>query len=426
MRRLFQWLHLRTSLVIKLFVPLALFSATLIALMAGLTSIALHREITQQYYQRARGAALLLTYEINEENLLGDPAALARHLRSLSELYPEFHRISIYARVNGSYRVIASTDATRLGRAAEPHDLEPLRTGEIHLREMRKEGRRVLEVNHPLYQGGQVVAVLGAYVSLAERDRKLADLLAWTVTIAVLAFGGLLGLLYLILRRAILRPLYALVRAARRVAAGDFQAHVPYFEGEEYAAKGMRYELAHVIRAFNAMIRRIRRDRERLRDLATRDPLTGLYNRRYFEEIVRQELARARCHRQPFAIVIIDLDGLRQINNRFGHLAGDELLRRAADFLRWNTREGDVLVRWGGDEFLILMPRTNLRQAARAVERLKAALAAWNVGADERERLSLSMGLSGWEPGRELEDVLREADARMYEDKYGGPFAISG
>jgi diguanylate cyclase (GGDEF)-like protein len=372
----------------KLFVPLALFSVGLIALMAGLAYTTLHREITQQYNQRARGVALLLVDEIGEEDLLNQPAALSRSIRRMGELYPEFYRISVYAPADGSYRVIASTDDAYVNREAEPHDLGPLRTGEVHLWEGVEEGRRVLEVNSLLRQQGRTVAVLGAHISLEERDRKLADLLRRTVAISVLAFLGLLGLLYLILRSAILRPLYALTGAARRVATGDFEAHVPCYEGKGSGKVG--YELVHVIRAFNAMILRIRRDRERLRELAIRDPLTGLCNRRYFEEATRREIARARRDHQPFTVAIIDVDGLREVNNRFGHLAGDELLRRAADFLKRHTREADELIRWGGDEFLILMPQTDLRQAARVAERLKAALAEWNRGEGAQERLSLT------------------------------------
>lgn len=428
MQRLLRHLHVRTSLLLKLFVPLALFSVGLIALVTGLAYTALHREITQQYDQRARGVALLLARQIGEEDLLDRPAALSRFIRRLQELYPEFYRISIYAPVGGTYRVIASTDEAYIQREAELHDLKPHQTGEIYLTEGVEEGRPFLEVNVPLRQGeeegGRIVAVLGAYVSLEERNRKLADLLRRTVAIAVLAFGGLLGVLYGVLRSAILRPLYALTDAARRVAAGDFEAHVPYYEEKGFRKIG--YELVHVIRAFNAMLRRIRRDRERLREMAVRDPLTGLHNRRYFEEAVRREIARAHRHDQPFAILILDVNGLRRVNNRFGHLAGDELLRRVAEFLRRNTREIDEKIRWGGDEFLILMPQTDLLQAARRAERLKEALAEWNRCAEEPERVHLSIGFSCWEPGRALEEVLREADSRMYEDKYGGSSVIRG
>jgi diguanylate cyclase (GGDEF)-like protein len=119
----------------------------------------------------------------------------------------------------------------------------------------------------------------------------------------------------------------------------------------------------------------------------------------------------------PPPVAVVDVNGLREVNNRFGHMAGDDLLRRAAEFLRRNVRGSDEVVRWGGDEFLILMPQTDDAQAAAAARRLKDAVAAHDGGSSAAILLSISIGVSAWAPGRSLEDIVGAADARMYEEK---------
>lgn len=98
---------------------------------------------------------------------------------------------------------------------------------------------------------------------------------------------------------------------------------------------------------------------------------------------------------------------------------GDELLRRTARFLKENVRASDEVVRWGGDEFLILMPRTDGTQAAGVVRRFMTLLGSHN-GDYGGVPVNFSIGVSIWEPGRDVEDLLREVDARMYEQKRGG------
>lgn len=425
MRELIRRLHLMTGLSVKLFVPVALFSAAIIATVAWVNALGLNRELTEQYRQRALGAAVLFAHEVSETDILKDSAATARHIRELKTFYPDFLRISIYAQAGNAYRVIASSDDALVGAEAEPQDKVALLTGKLSSHEELVGGRRVLEIHYPLRRGDQIVASLGVYVPLTERDRALAALLWRVAALAALTLAGLLGVIYVVARTAVLTPLRSLLEATERVAAGDVDVEIPSSLVETPRVE-VRYEVIRFARAFDAMVREIRQDRERLRDLAISDPLTGLHNRRYFEEIIRREVAQAARYRTPFAVAVIDVNGLRETNSRFGHLAGDQILQLTADFLRRNVRSSDEVFRWGGDEFLILMPHTDAHQARVAARRLKAAAADHNRTHGERERLDFSIGLSSWEPGRDREEILQEADARMYEDKRGTRSAGSG
>lgn len=415
MRTLFRRLHLMTDLGTKLFVPVGLLTAVIVAMVAWVSAQALSREVTKQYEQRARGAAALFNHEFGETDLLQNSAELGRLICDLLASYPEFYRVTIYGQVGEVYQAIASTEPARVGAKAGAHDVEPLRTGNAYLREEVEEGHRILEIDYPLMRDGRPVATLGAYFLLADRDREVAALLREIAALAALTMAALLGIVYVVARTAVLAPLRSLLSATERATAGDLAVDI--LSGrEETRRTGVRNEIVRFEKAFDDMVRVLRQNRDELRNLAIRDSLTGLHNRRYFEEIVQRELAQVERYGNPFAVAVIDVNGLRDVNNRFGHLAGDKLLLRTAEFLKHSVRASDEVMRWGGDEFLILMPHTNAAQAGLVAARLKAARAEHNARATGVP-LGFSIGVSAWEPGRDVESILREADNRMYEEK---------
>jgi len=161
------------------------------------------------------------------------------------------------------------------------------------------------------------------------------------------------------------------------------------------------------------------RDRERLEQQATRDPLTGVYNRHYFAEYVATEMARARRHGHPISLLMIDFDRFHKINDRLGHLKGDHVLREAAYLFQRHVRNADTVVRYGGDEFLILMPEIDRNGAERVAARLRRQLAHTDLGL--LEEVTVSVGISTWSPedDRHFEAVLEEADRWMYRRKRG-------
>jgi diguanylate cyclase (GGDEF)-like protein/PAS domain S-box-containing protein len=161
-----------------------------------------------------------------------------------------------------------------------------------------------------------------------------------------------------------------------------------------------------------------RRVEEELRYLSTHDALTGLYNRSFFEE----ELARLERGRDfPVSIVMADVDHLKITNDREGHAAGDELLRRAAYVLVTAFRAEDVTARIGGDEFAVLLPATDAAAAEVSLQRVRQLVAENNAGRFGAS-LRLSLGVSTAGRSMSLSGALQEADARMYRDKRGDNF----
>ncbi len=149
--------------------------------------------------------------------------------------------------------------------------------------------------------------------------------------------------------------------------------------------------------------------------LAFTDVLTGLYNRRYAEDLLPRLVADAKRGRL-FSVLALDLDGLKRINDTYGHDAGDRAIARIGEVLRLSLRGADVAVRLGGDEFLALLPGTRADQARTVGDRIRATMAAadWSdVGAP----ITITYGAAQWQEGDSGADVLKAADGRLYESK---------
>src|SRR5262249_46232969 len=118
-----------------------------------------------------------------------------------------------------------------------------------------------------------------------------------------------------------------------------------------------------------------KRAHENLRELATHDPLTGVYNRRAVEDVLRKEVDRAERHDRPLAVAMMDADHFKNINDTYGHQTGDEVLRAISGRCQKTLRSNDVFGRYGGEEFVIVFPETSIADAAVVAERLRAAVA---------------------------------------------------
>jgi diguanylate cyclase (GGDEF)-like protein len=165
---------------------------------------------------------------------------------------------------------------------------------------------------------------------------------------------------------------------------------------------------------------------DRLYEVSGKDPLTGLLNRRRLEERLQEELARSRRYGSRVALLLIDLDGLKTLNDRLGHGGGDEALRRAAEAIRRGSRAPDLAARWGGDEFLLVAPNTGLDEAVQLAERIRAMVA--GPFDDRIPRVTVSIGVFGGGPHdghRHLDALLAGADAALYEAKRRGRNRVS-
>jgi diguanylate cyclase (GGDEF)-like protein len=166
--------------------------------------------------------------------------------------------------------------------------------------------------------------------------------------------------------------------------------------------------------SFATTIDERRRAEAQLHELATTDPLTGLANYRRLLEVLRQEMARSRRTARPFAVLLLDMDGLKRINDRLGHLAGSRAICRIAEVLRRSTRETDVVSRFGGDEFAVVLPESGEEGGHAVLRRVSEKLALDTNG----PALSVSGGHAVFpRDGDSATLLLRAADQRLYQAK---------
>ena len=161
---------------------------------------------------------------------------------------------------------------------------------------------------------------------------------------------------------------------------------------------------------------------EELYQLATADPLTDLYNRRQFLELIDREIARAANYKRPLTLLIIDLDHFKSINDQFGHPNGDVVLKKVALALRGHSREEFIVARIGGEEFAIGLPENGLSEAVRFADGLRCAIGELEFTFnDETRRVSVSIGAASWSPNlSSTGDLMRAADAQLYRAKQAG------
>jgi diguanylate cyclase (GGDEF)-like protein len=165
------------------------------------------------------------------------------------------------------------------------------------------------------------------------------------------------------------------------------------------------------------------RARERIVNLAETDDLTGIWNRRYFRRRLPQELERARVYSVPMSLLIIDVDDFKQINDTFGHTVGDVVLSELCGAVRETLRPPDLFARFGGDEFAIILPHTDLDGARAVADRILDRVRTLLIETDDGTiRCSISIGVTDFRPAVDAtaDDIIRRTDERLYQSKRSG------
>lgn len=280
-----------------------------------------------------------------------------------------------------------------------------------------------LYVNH---EGETVVGAWGylhrlGLTLLVELDNKRAmapvrELLPFVSLLSLIALLAVLLTVYS-LTASLVRPITTLIAAVEDVKDAEFRASINMKTGTE---------LDDLILAFNQMASTVR-DREKgLMESASRDSLTGLYNHGRLEELLELEMRRKRRSGEMLCFVMADVDHFKKVNDTYGHQAGDTALRGITSLLNKALREGDILGRYGGEEFAVILNACNETEAAVFCERIRSMVDASVFDCDgHRLRLTISLGFvctptQGLVPF----DIVRRADRALYEAKNAGRNAV--
>ncbi len=288
-------------------------------------------------------------------------------------------------------------------------------------------------VNAPADQAGCPSTLLG-YVRVGfdvhSMLREFSFVLDMVMGIGLVAVLITIPLAYLVVRQIVL-PLDELSRTADRLAQGHLSARSTVHRHDEIGRLARSFNhMAEVmerhesrVTALNAELEeRVRRRTGQLREMALRDPLTGLHNRRHFDEVLSRSVSEARRYGTPLSCLMIDLDDFKAVNDRFGHPMGDRTLILAAQTISMQLRASDVAARFGGDEFVVLLPQTDCRQAETLSRRIADAYKARLRESLPRVPGGLSIGVAALnDRSSSPPDVLlRAADRALYDAKQRG------
>ncbi|KRB79136.1 diguanylate cyclase [Noviherbaspirillum sp. Root189] len=177
-------------------------------------------------------------------------------------------------------------------------------------------------------------------------------------------------------------------------------------------------KIARISDRYQSMMRDLN---EALKEASTRDALTGIGNRRMLMERVKIEVGRAERMERPMTLALLDVDRFKAVNDAHGHEAGDKALIEIARAIESGIRDYDICGRWGGEEFMVIMPEIGATEAAAVVERVRNAIAGLNlVAGDISLELSASFGIAERRNGESVSDTIKRADAALFDAKRGG------
>jgi len=225
---------------------------------------------------------------------------------------------------------------------------------------------------------------------------------------------GLVLMASFLVARSLLKPIHRLSAAARDMSAGNLDVSLPVRGNDE---------MADLTRAFNEMALRVRESQQTLESLAITDGLTGLYNRRHFEDAVDKELRRCERDGRTSSLLFLDLDQFKSYNDRWGHTQGDVELKRVSDAVKESIRATDVAFRYGGEELAVLLNSCPKEQAAHVAEKICDAVRApaQKPGALEGRTTTISIGVATYpEDGQGVRVLVDAADAALYAAKAQG------
>lgn len=202
------------------------------------------------------------------------------------------------------------------------------------------------------------------------------------------------------------------------LGAVDFVSK-PFASAEVLARVKTHLQVARLQASLRNKVNELERAYEHIKELSTRDPLTGLYNRRYIDEQLTYLLTIAKRYEHPLSVAMIDIDHFKGVNDRFSHAIGDHVLIKVAELLQQGRRTTDIVGRYGGEEFIVVLPETSILDAAHSCESSRRAIEhySWDTLAAGLQ-VTISIGLSSdvYTP----ESMLARADAKLYDAKHAG------
>lgn len=267
---------------------------------------------------------------------------------------------------------------------------------------------------------GDINGVIDVRFPVANLKISLTTMINSFIIFFVVFTVMIFAILYFRLNSLLVQPINQFIGMIQEIISKNDMA-------KRVSLKTKILEVKNIENYFNKMLDSIQDYYEKLQELSDRDYLTGLYNRRKFEEFLTYEIKRSLRHRHKFTILMIDLDNFKYINDTYGHASGDLVLKEVTNIFGSNLRNADILARLGGDEFAVLLPETPYENGYAVVEKLRSRLEATPISLMfDQITLTASFGIAEYpEQGENIESLLTGSDLAMYKAKRSGKNTIA-
>lgn len=409
-------------------VKIALLNVVVVIIFALVASTVFTRRLEASYRQageaQLRGIAETWKQTFRMGGLDDSSDRVQRRLDAIRKHNPTLHKINIsWKGDDGKYHYVqsghthdpdgAKRDVSTKGvQTVDKGTLTPFQEGPKEYHEVNAaDGAHYAEIDEPVMRRGKTRAMLELHYDLKDLDAALARDKRTVIMASVLAALTLWLLSLLLINRTLVQPLARLGAATRRLGAGERTHRLNW---------GRRDEIGVLADDFDQMADQLDAAQGHLETLALTDPLTGLLNHRAFNERLELELRRAERKGGNVSVVALDVDKFKEVNDAYGHAAGDEGLRQLADVMRLHLRPGDLCGRVGGDEFCLALVDADAHEAEGVIERLRQQIMQTEAG-PAKTRFTISAGIAQYPVHATARDeILAYADGAMYWAKTSG------
>jgi len=283
---------------------------------------------------------------------------------------------------------------------------------------------------HDAAQPGRLVGYVRTGMKANQWHQTMASRLDLVIGVGILATVAAIPLGFLLIRK-IVTPLEGLSEAMDRFSQGKLDVRSPVIRRDEigklaeaFNRMADQHQQTHerIVRLNTELEERVAYRTQQLRELASREPLTGVFNRRYFNDMLERRFAEAVRYGTDLACIMMDLDEFKAANDAYGHQVGDELLVLTAGTIVGQLRTADVAARFGGDEFVILLPQTDAERAHVLAERIIERFTQDRNDRFPHVRVSMSMGIASLQmlEAKDADTLIRHADRALYDAKAAG------
>jgi diguanylate cyclase (GGDEF)-like protein/putative nucleotidyltransferase with HDIG domain len=378
------------------------FATVILLMMSSLLifdSYSLRMAVKDTYVSQLKGIATAINGRYEESRSIQDVQQIFDYIKHKE---PNILRLTLHVNQNSAYKVVSSTDRNLIGIPTSSTLNPTLYSSKTLISHIKRDQDQIPQVSlvAPLQEDGITIGAIEVVLNTSEDESLVQNRIQKTMLVGILISLLLLALLWFIIRKLLVLPLLSLREAAVTVQRG---------ESYEEVQLNASHEINEVASAFNDMVYNL----EDRYQKSIRDPLTGVYNSAYFKHKLTESMGRARESGHPMALLFCDVDNFKKLNDSEGHLFGDEVLKEIAKVILGNVRPTDTVCRYGGEEFVIIMPVAERETARYIAEQIRQMIAV-QCNFSVLHPVTISIGLVIFPEDGDESTLVHLADKAMY------------